>query len=124
MSKVPFHKKKWFVSSKIQRDLIIYIICLSLLSQMVLISHIMAADISYGTYIDYVAIIIKIFFIGYIIYGLWLSNRIVGPLIRLKQHMDEVVEGKANGEIQFRKNDYGLELAESFNQVVKKLKKE
>lgn len=119
MQKVPFHKKRWLVPSKIQKDLIIYIICLSLLSQLALISHMMANDPMNGPYVYAMAILIKVFFVGYIIYGFWLSNRIVGPLIRLQQHMDEVADGKTDSEIQFRTKDYGHELAESFNAVMK-----
>jgi nitrogen fixation/metabolism regulation signal transduction histidine kinase len=54
------------------------------------------------------------------VYGLWLTNRIAGPLVRLKTHMDKVAEGKVDTELHFRKNDYSSELTESFNDLVKK----
>jgi methyl-accepting chemotaxis protein len=121
MKKVPFYKKKWFTPSRIQRDLIIYVICISILSQLVVTSHIMAVEgVVGGKFASYAAFLIKILFVAVLIYGLLLTNRIAGPLFRLKQHMDEVAEGKVEAEIRFRKNDYGLEIAEAFNAVVKK----
>jgi methyl-accepting chemotaxis protein len=120
MKKMPFYKKKWFVGTKIQKDLLIYILCFGLLSQLALVGYIMAKDdLMNESYIQHVSALINIVFCGYIIYGFWLSNRIAGPLARFKKHMDEVAEGKVDSEIIFRKNDYGTELAESFNAVVK-----
>ncbi|MCI5166743.1 MAG: HAMP domain-containing protein [Candidatus Electrothrix sp. GM3_4] len=118
---IPFYKMKWYIGTKIQKDLIIYIICMSLLSQLVVISHnLLRYNVMNESYAQYIIYIIQIAFFGSIVYGFWLSNRIAGPLFRLKKHLDEVAEGKINSEIQFRKNDYASEIAESFNIVVEK----
>ncbi|MCI5161277.1 MAG: hypothetical protein D3917_04475 [Candidatus Electrothrix sp. AX5] len=119
--KVPFYKMKWYIGTKIQRDLIIYIICLSISSQMIVISNDFIKDnLIIEPYAQYLRIIIQIIFFGCIVYGFWLSNRIAGPLFRLKKHLDEVAEGKVDCKIQFRQHDYGSEVAESFNVVVEK----
>jgi len=121
MERVPFHKMKWYVGTKIQKDLILYTICISLLSQAVVASHIfMDNNFITAPYAHYITVILQIAFFAFIIYGFWLSNRIAGPLFRLKRHLDEVAEGKTDPEIQFRKNDYCSELAESFNAVARK----
>ncbi|XCN75369.1 MAG: hypothetical protein Q3M24_11765 [Candidatus Electrothrix aestuarii] len=118
---VPFYKMKWYVGTKIQRDLIVYTICVSLLSQALIASYIFVDNnLITDSYAHYIITALQIAFFGFIIYGFWLSNRIAGPLFRLKRHLDEVAEGKADPEIQFRKNDYCADLAESFNAVVQK----
>jgi hypothetical protein len=48
-------------------------------------------------------------------YAAWLSNRIVGPLIRLKNFMDTFVPGRVHARLAFRKKDLFPELASSFN---------
>ena len=121
MKKIPFYKMKWFVGSKIQRDLISYILGMCVISQLVIISQNMADDALAGeSYLPYMATLVKIVLYGYIVFGLWLSNRIAGPLLRLERHMQEVAEGKADSELKFRKKDYGADIADAFNKVVEK----
>ena len=120
MEKIPFYKKKWFVGTRVQRDLIIYVICMCLLSQLLVMSHNLVEDnLINRAYAPYLILLIQITYFGFIAYGFLLTNRIAGPLFRLKTHMDEMAEGKTDSEIHFRKNDYGSELAESFNALVK-----
>jgi len=120
MKKVPFYKKKWFVGSKIQIDLIIYIVCMCIFSQLLVLSH----DIANESYIiapygQYLVLITQAAYFACILYGLRLTNCIAGPLSRLQLHIDEVAEGKTSSNIQFRKTDYNSELAESFNVLMK-----
>lgn len=59
--------------------------------------------------------------VGFIVMaGAMLSNRIAGPLYRLNQHMKAVARGEIDGPVSFRKHDYFQELADSFNDVIKK----
>jgi signal transduction histidine kinase len=121
MNKIPVYKMKWFVGSKVQIDLIIYIVSMCLLSQLLVFSHdVVEASMIDESYSQYFIVIIQIAYFGCILYGLWLTNRIAGPLVHLKAHMDAMAEGKTDSELHFRKNDYNLELAESFNGLVKK----
>ena len=119
MKKVPFYKKKWFVGTKIQIDLIIYIICMCFLSQMLVITNQFAEEnLISAPYAQYLIIITQIAFYGCILYGLRLTNCIAGPLFRLQRHMDDMIEGKIDSKIQFRKTDYNSDLAESFNALI------
>jgi len=120
MEKVPFYKKKWFVGTKVQKDLVIYIICMCLLSQLLVISRDLTEEnLIMEPYAGYFVVLIQVVFYGCIIYGLRLTNCIAGPLSRLQIHMDEVAAGKTDSEIHFRESDYSLELAKSFNAVLK-----
>lgn len=120
MEKVPFYKKRWYVGTRIQRDLVIYIICMCLFSQLlVIVTDLVEKNTISGPYALYLVVLIQIVFFGCIIYGLRLTNCIAGPLSRLKTHLDDVAAGKTDAEIRFRKTDYNLELAESFNAVLR-----
>ena len=103
--KVPFYKMKWYVGSKIQKDLFVYIICMSLLSQLIVMTYVFVDNnLIDESYAQFLVPTLYIAFLGYVVYGFWLSNRIAGPLFRLKKHLDKVAEGKIDDEIQFRKN--------------------
>jgi len=56
--------------------------------------------------------------------GLWVSHRIAGPMVRLKNFLDQMVETQKMSELRFRKNDYFSDLAESLNQALKILQKQ
>jgi hypothetical protein len=50
-------------------------------------------------------------------YGIWLSHRIAGPLIRLQNFMDAFIPDRANERLAFRDNDLFPELVSSFNSL-------
>lgn len=52
--------------------------------------------------------------------GLILSNRVAGPIYRMQTHMKDLLDGKDVGPIKFRDKDFFLELAEQYNEVLKK----
>ena len=56
--------------------------------------------------------------------GLIISHKIAGPIYRMQKEMNSMESGKppALKKITFRKGDYFPELAQSFNQLVDKLK--
>jgi hypothetical protein len=49
------------------------------------------------------------------------TNRFAGPIFRLKRHLQELAEGKSVAPLSFREGDYWMEIAESFNGVLRKL---
>lgn len=48
------------------------------------------------------------------------SNRIAGPIYRLRKEMEDMANGNIGGQINFRKKDEFKELAENLNLVKKK----
>ncbi len=52
-------------------------------------------------------------------YGLFLSNRVAGPVHRLKVFLDEYKANNNQSPLKFRKKDYFPELAESINEALK-----
>ena len=49
------------------------------------------------------------------------SNRFVGPLIRLRKAMRQAADGQAVSPIDFRKDDFWQELATDFNRLCEQL---
>jgi len=54
--------------------------------------------------------------------GLILSNRVAGPLYRLRRHMDDIASGKIDTDVKFREKDFFPELANSFNKVLERFR--
>ncbi len=52
--------------------------------------------------------------------GMVLSHRVAGPLLRLRNHLNGVADGKPDSPVSFRKKDYFQELAEAYNRRFKK----
>lgn len=55
-------------------------------------------------------------------FGLFYSHRIAGPLYQLNKKMKSIAEGGEIEEVHFRKNDLFLELEDSFNKMMRKIK--
>jgi hypothetical protein len=49
---------------------------------------------------------------------LYVSNRFVGPVYRLRRSLRSLAAGEHVAPVQFRKGDYGLEMADEINAVV------
>lgn len=53
--------------------------------------------------------------VGSIIGGLIFSNRVAGPLNRLRKHCDAVARGETLANLQFRKEDYFRDVVDAYN---------
>ena len=51
-------------------------------------------------------------------FGLTISNRIVGPFLRLKKHFELKGQGKPVGPLRLRKKDFFFELEDSVNRCL------
>jgi len=65
----------------------------------------------------------SISFIAIIVLGIVFSHRIAGPIYRLLEHMRNMEKGEATGDLVFRENDFFPELADTFNAVIKYVRK-
>ena len=66
------------------------------------------------------ALVILLAFLGI---GVVLSHRVAGPLYRLQKHMEDIASGREVSEVKFREKDFFPELAETFNRMIRRLKK-
>ena len=55
------------------------------------------------------------------VFGVYISHKIAGPLYRFCHHLTDIAEGKKEvSEIKFRDGDFFPEVAECFNKTIKK----
>jgi hypothetical protein len=52
------------------------------------------------------------------LWGLYLSNRVVGPLGRLKKYLEDFRDGKTNEPLTFREGDYFQDLPRTLNEAI------
>lgn len=52
------------------------------------------------------------------------SNRIAGPIFRLRRHLHEVAEGKTVSELKFRDDDFWIELAPDVDAAFDKIREQ
>lgn len=50
-----------------------------------------------------------------------LSNRFVGPVMRLRESVRKLAQGEHVDELKFRDNDFWLELSDDFNAVARRV---
>ena len=59
-----------------------------------------------------------------VLLGLYVTNRVAGPLHRLKEHMEAVTKGENPGPLEPRKDDYvNQELIEQYNKLIEAFSK-
>ena len=127
---VKFYKRRWIVNYQVQYILIGYSIFLIFA---VVGSQYLLQLLSYHSErgevesLDSIRIIvylaISVLFLIILFYGFNLTNRIVGPIYRLKEHMEKLNNGEEAKPFSVRKNDYFREIVEPYNELVKKIKK-
>lgn len=53
-------------------------------------------------------------------HGLYLSNRVAGPLYNLQKYLQDYLAGRKQAPLQFREKDYFQELAETVTETVER----
>jgi hypothetical protein len=54
-------------------------------------------------------------------FGILLSHRIAGPLYRMRLYIEALTEGKTTRDLEFRKDDYFDDLADSLSELAEKI---
>lgn len=121
-------KQRLVINRQVQLSLIVHSILLAFLLAMPLyLSQFISLkypDLFYGTHLIIVIFVLCFFiFVAAFIFSFALTNRIAGPLYRLKKHLDEMVNGAPISNLQVRKKDYFQELIDSYNQFIEKQKR-
>lgn len=75
-------------------------------------------QVLWGKYAFFVVLMIAIL-PSFVYDSLKLSNRFVGPVMRLRESISELAQGRQVGELKFRDNDFWRELSDDFNVVAK-----
>ena len=67
-----------------------------------------------------VAILSAVFTVTMMLFNLFLSHRISGPIVRLIDFLKEVKSGENHSKLKFRENDFFKELSTEVNEVLEK----
>ena len=127
---VKFYKRKLIVNYQVQMILTAYSLFLVFAvvgSQYLL--QLLAFQINDSDMESFLALRFTIYFAVIVLfliilfYGFNLTNRIVGPVYRLKYHMESINLGQDPKPFSVRKNDYFKEIVEPYNEIIKKIKK-
>ena len=131
MIKRPFlHRKKLFIDRDIQLPLLMYSIAMATLGVAIaaIFSVYAAKWINFGG--DF--ILSLVFIVGcagfcysvMLLFGLFISNKIAGPIYRMRIHMKELCEGKNPKPLETRESDFmSKELIAQYNQLIETFKK-
>jgi prepilin-type N-terminal cleavage/methylation domain-containing protein len=68
--------------------------------------------------------VIAVLYGGVLIVAILFSNRLAGPLFRLRGHMNDVAAKKPASPVHFRKHDYYADLNASYNRLIASLPKD
>ena len=130
-------RKHVFVDPKVQGELVLrvvfyWVFCLLTLSLMLLCWRIFTGPArlfythfddmwhNYGSALLASFLLLPILLIDIV----RLSNRFVGPLVRLRRSMRALARGEEVGPIHFRDNDFWQEFADEFNTIADRLQDE
>jgi len=119
--------RRYIVNSKMQVLLALHsvlltvaIMAINLIFELKFADAIRTADTPNVKWI-FAGAVTAIFFIS-IITGFWITNKIAGPIFRLRRHIQEIADGEKIQPLKFRKGDYFSEIIEPYNKILKRLK--
>lgn len=70
-----------------------------------------------------IAIVFPVIFLILLIWGVIITHRLTGPVMRLERELDDIAMGKHHKRIYLRRNDDLKSVADRINKVLDKLKK-
>jgi|Deesub1362B_J571_1020462.scaffolds.fasta_scaffold00082_50 methyl-accepting chemotaxis protein len=56
--------------------------------------------------------------VAVVIFSMFLTHRVAGPIYRFERTVDDLIEGNLNFRVRIRKKDEGKELADKFNNLI------
>ena len=122
----PFYKRIYLIDKPSQLTILLYMIFVSLISVLLttviftLNSEFVESDpelVLFAMAACFMAVLLFVFL------GLSLSNRIAGPIYKLRLHMKAVSRGDAVRTISFRRDDHFKGLADDYNGVLERLQR-
>lgn len=115
-------RRKYIVDKKFQWTIVLYGVVISLLTSLMHITlNRLGAVKTLPPQITLV--VFAVFYAGIMALGVLFSNRLAGPLFRLRRHFFEAATGKPLQKIFFRDKDFFSDLNEAYNSYVDSLPK-
>jgi len=113
-------RRKYIVDAKFQWTIVLFGVVISMLTSLM---HIMIARLGVVKTLppNVTIIVFVLFYLGIVVLGILFSNRLAGPLFRLRRHLHEAVAGKRLQKIFFRDKDFFSDLNQAYNAYVDSL---
>jgi signal transduction histidine kinase len=127
MKKVKSYQRKLIVNQVLQFTILLHSILMATTISLVTLFFENAAlqNWLYAGRLNQVILIssgIFVLFTVTIINSFVLTNKVAGPIYRLKKHMEDVVSGKPVHDLKFRKSDYFREILVPYNTILLKIR--
>lgn len=125
----PIHRRRLLIDRAIQIPLLTYSVAMAsvgILTASVssVFWRIVVQSDDYQWASSYVLALGALLAFGLMIFvGLYLTNRIAGPLYRMREHMKAIADGANPEPIVSREDDYMGELFKEYNRLIEKISK-
>ena len=119
-----FGRRIYLINRRLQLGVLLYSFCIALVVSLLhavfdkIVIGRMDSPFSLGGPILVAFTSSLVIFTMAMIYGLYLTNRIAGPIHRLRLHMEQVAAGTEREPLQFRQGDFFAELLEPYNKII------
>ncbi len=119
-----FQRRQLLVDRNIQLPLLIYSLFMAGLGIVIAsLSSVLVTIVAVDDYPDWLlpTIILGggvIALLAMILVGLYITNKVAGPLLRMRMHMKELADGKPASALSLREGDFTKELLAEYNRVV------
>ncbi len=124
----PLHRRRLLIDKSIQIPLLTYSVCMTSIGLVVasafsvLWANVMESEFSWlGPFVLVGGGVLS--FAIMIFLGLFVTNRVAGPLFRLRQHMQAVADGENPDPIVSREDDFTSELFREYNRLLARMGK-
>jgi signal transduction histidine kinase len=129
MEKKQYVRRQLFVDRRTQFAMLAYSLLVALATMLLVMLFFLLMQtpmIENASRTEFYMILASLWFASVVILsylGAVLSNRIAGPVYRLRQHMATIHQGGPIEPVKFRDGDHFSELAEDYNLVLDRLKR-
>jgi hypothetical protein len=118
-------RRRLLINAKIQICILLYSVFLAMIVTLLTVLFHRVAQGQFPAMqsprgFGFITLFFFVTFTSTILSGLYFTNKIVGPIYRLKKHMESAVNGEAIAKIQFRKGDFFSDIAPVYNKLLEK----
>lgn len=124
-----YRRTQFIVHQKLQYGIFVYMFGIAILSGVLNISWAstlltaMRTD-GFGLNVWMLLAANLLLLVSWLVFGLYYTNRVFGPLYRLQMDIRGILAGTARAPVRLRKGDYFGELVNDFNALMEKMEKQ
>lgn len=113
-----YSRKIWMIDKKLQWSIVVYTVAISALTTGLHMAVDRLANHGFGGYAIFIFASFNTFLV---MFSMWISNRLVGPIYRFRKTLEDAGHGGKIKKVYFRRWDYFKDLNHVFNAYVDSL---